>query len=168
MPLHTPAGHCLQTAAVLLLISLHKQGLQLSVSSPPAAPPQQHPASPRHHPPCVGKWIGAQHSLSYHLIEKNQKPCTKLGFPTTHTPLHRGEVKCQGARLVHQKTCASLGTKVAPSPAAGNIPQAPTQHSQIRNHAWGKQEGRTDGCIPLQFQQSQQHMAMVPHPHSLG
>lgn len=72
--------------------------------------------------PMGSKWAGAHRSLSHHFVEKNQKPCRKLGFPTTHTPLHRVDhVKCQGAKLVHQKTCASMGTKVAPSPPAGNI-----------------------------------------------
>lgn len=54
MPLHTAAGHLLQRGAVLLLISLYKQGLQASVSAPRAALPQQPLASPGHHPLCVG------------------------------------------------------------------------------------------------------------------
>lgn len=49
---------------------------------------------------------------------------------------------------IHQRTCASTGTRMPPSPPAGNLPQAPGQLSQTRSRAWGKQ-GRIDACIPL-------------------
>lgn len=100
MPLHIAVGHLLQRGAMLLLISLYKQGqLFCSPGCTSTIAPGISRASST---PCGVR--GLERTILYHitLLRRNRSrlPAGSIGrdCPTTGTPLRRGEhIKCQGA-----------------------------------------------------------------------
>lgn len=212
MPLHTAAGHLLQRGPELLLIPL-QTGIAGECFCSPGCTSTTAPSTSRASSALRGL-MGPERTILYHvlLLERNRSGLpagSPAGCPTTHTRCTENTSSAKVQALVHQGTCAPTGTQTPRSPPEGNLAQAPAQHSQTRNHAWGKQE-RMDMCIPLHCScrwrnptalslhvrglppaemcharlpagarirppravplpmQAPQHMAMVPHPHSLS
>lgn len=116
--------------AVLLFVSL-QTGTTGERFCSPSCTSTTAPGTFRASPALCGV-TGPEHTvLSRHVVGKKQKsPPRRTPWQRLHrhTPPPIAQRRARSAKVqapIHQRTCASTGTRMPPSPPAGNLPQAP-------------------------------------------